>query len=158
MNTKEITAALHKAAIGHLVKRRFSVYKELGIVAWGRRRVDLLGIKLSGQIIIMEVKASYADWRQDSKWQEYIRFANQFYLVTTETVYDKFKDTDIQKLKAAGAGLMILSSETGWVYVQINAKKRTITKEDQLSLALRLAWRGGEFSKRNTRRMRVYLE
>jgi hypothetical protein len=43
------------------------------------RRVDVMAIDKSGTIHIIEVKASVADFRGDSKWPEYLEFCDHFH-------------------------------------------------------------------------------
>ena len=48
------------------------------------RRVDIAGVNDKGHIIIAEIKSSLEDFRNDSKWQEYAPFADQFYFAVAE--------------------------------------------------------------------------
>lgn len=43
------------------------------------RRSDILAVGPAGQMIIVEVKSSVADFRADAKWPEYQGFCDQFY-------------------------------------------------------------------------------
>lgn len=43
------------------------------------RRADMVGIGLKGEIIIIEIKSSLADFRADGKWGEYLDFCDRFY-------------------------------------------------------------------------------
>ena len=43
------------------------------------RRVDLMAIAENGQITVVEVKSSLADYRSDQKWQEYLDYCDHFY-------------------------------------------------------------------------------
>ena len=44
-----------------------------------RRRVDVIALAADGQIVIVEVKSSHADFRSDRKWKNYPEFCDQFY-------------------------------------------------------------------------------
>ena len=44
-----------------------------------KRRVDLITINDNGWITIIEIKSSPEDFRSDSKWGQYIEWADQFY-------------------------------------------------------------------------------
>ena len=44
-----------------------------------KRRVDLITMTNKGWITIIEIKSSPEDFRSDSKWGEYIDWADQFY-------------------------------------------------------------------------------
>jgi hypothetical protein len=43
------------------------------------RRADILALGRSGDLIIIEIKSSVADFRADRKWVEYRDFADRFY-------------------------------------------------------------------------------
>jgi hypothetical protein len=43
------------------------------------RRVDVIGIGRDGQVHVVEIKSSRADFRADRKWQDYLGFADFFY-------------------------------------------------------------------------------
>jgi hypothetical protein len=44
-----------------------------------KRRVDVIGLNKGGQFIIIEIKSSVADFRADTKWPEYLPFADEMY-------------------------------------------------------------------------------
>ena len=44
----------------------------------GGRRADLAGISPKGEIWIIEIKSSIADFRADQKWPEYAEFCDRF--------------------------------------------------------------------------------
>lgn len=43
------------------------------------RRADVFGIDEGGEIVIVEVKSSVADFRSDHKWQDYLEYCDSFY-------------------------------------------------------------------------------
>ncbi len=43
------------------------------------RRADVVGISASGQVTIVEVKSSAADFRADTKWPDYLSHCDLFY-------------------------------------------------------------------------------
>ena len=47
------------------------------------RRADLVGIDHVGQITIVEVKSSLADYRSDHKWRDYLDYCDAFYFAVT---------------------------------------------------------------------------
>ena len=46
------------------------------------RRADLVGIDPKGEILIIEIKSSVADFNADSKWAEYKDYCDRFYFAT----------------------------------------------------------------------------
>lgn len=43
------------------------------------RRADIVALGLKGEIIIIEIKSSLADFRADSKWEDYLAFCDRFF-------------------------------------------------------------------------------
>lgn len=43
-----------------------------------RRRADVMAIGAAGEIIIIEIKSSVADFRSDCKWEDYLPYCDQF--------------------------------------------------------------------------------
>ena len=50
------------------------------------RRVDLIGLDPKGQIVIIEIKSSVADFNADSKWPEYREYCDLFYFASHPSV------------------------------------------------------------------------
>ena len=63
------TDMLKKAAIGYLVKKGYGVNLELGIIPWGKRKVDVIGINFKSHIVVFEVKSCKSDYVTDKKWE-----------------------------------------------------------------------------------------
>lgn len=47
--------ALKKAVSFMFFKYRYSMTTELGVMPWGRRRADVVGCKISGDLVLIEV-------------------------------------------------------------------------------------------------------
>jgi hypothetical protein len=43
------------------------------------RRVDVIAVNSGGNIVIVEIKTSTADFRSDHKWMEYLDYCDAFY-------------------------------------------------------------------------------
>jgi hypothetical protein len=43
------------------------------------RRADMVALGRGGEIVIVEIKSSVADFRSDAKWPEYREFCDRFY-------------------------------------------------------------------------------
>jgi hypothetical protein len=50
------------------------------------RRADLVGLGGSGEIVIVEIKSSIADFRADQKWQDYRLHSDRMFFATTMEV------------------------------------------------------------------------
>jgi hypothetical protein len=49
------------------------------------RRADILALGRAGDLLIIEIKSSVADFRADRKWVEYRDFADRFYFAVPNT-------------------------------------------------------------------------
>ena len=159
LNRKFIADALKEAAANYFFGYGFSVSFELGIQSWGRRRVDVIGSKISGEIVIAEIKSSVADFTTDKKLAEYIPYADRMYLVFTKEVARKINaKPEVKARIPKGVGVMILGDD-GYIKIIRPARKTVVGESNRLSVLARLAWRNGELSKRNSaQRKRVFLD
>jgi hypothetical protein len=48
------------------------------------RRADILALGRSGELVIVEIKSSVADFRADGKWGSYREFADRFYFAVAD--------------------------------------------------------------------------
>ncbi|MEL7040836.1 MAG: MmcB family DNA repair protein [Pseudomonadota bacterium] len=80
------------ADIARGVLRLLSDYGSAGITEMtlaNGRRADIAAIDRSGDISIIEIKSSVADFRSDQKWPEYRPFCDRFYFaVAAEFPHD----------------------------------------------------------------------
>ena len=153
---KTITQLLLKATIGYYVKKTHGVNVEVGVMPWGKRKVDLIAISTKGHIVIAEIKSGLADLKSDDKMHEYLPFCNQMVLVVSQDCYEKHKDYILERT-GKDIGVLILSRESGFLTSVKPARTRNMLPLDKRSIILRLAFRGAKFSKRNSRRNRVFL-
>jgi len=147
---------LKRAAVEHYAHKTYSCYVELGVLPWGKRRLDVFALNTKGHYVGIETKSCVADYNTDSKWREYLEHVNSFYFCVTEAVYAKLEERLRVDCKETGAGVMILTSN-GFIKVVINAKKHKMCKENKLRLLLKVAWRGGESKRTIKRRTRFLL-
>jgi hypothetical protein len=62
----------------------YSVVSELGLPSG--RRADLVALDASGEIWIVEIKSSVADFRADQKWQDYRAHCDRLFFATCQDV------------------------------------------------------------------------
>jgi hypothetical protein len=77
------------------------------------RRVDIMALDRRGEILVIEIKSSVADFRADRKWQDYLEFCDRFaFAVGPEFPCEKLPDEvgllvadayDAHELRAAPA-------------------------------------------------------
>lgn len=70
-------AAVQRGVCRLLVDMGFSPLTELSLRTG--RRVDVAAINAKGEIIVVEIKSSVADFRADGKWAEYLDHCDRFY-------------------------------------------------------------------------------
>jgi hypothetical protein len=151
--------ALKKAVSFMFFKYGYSMTTELGILKWGRRRADVIGNKIGGDLVLIEVKSSVADFRTDNKWTEYLPYADRVYLAFTKEVARKIHDNPELKARIPKrVGVLVLGSD-GYMKTAKPARRESVSTENRISILARLAWRAGDLSKRTQRsRERVFIE
>src|SRR5476651_145020 len=89
----------------------FSVVSELGLPSG--RRADLVALDAGGEIWIVEIKSSVADFRADQKWQDYRAHCDRLFFATTlEVPCEIFPpDTGLIVADAFGARMMCEAPE-----------------------------------------------
>ena len=70
----------------------FSVVSELPLPS--SRRADLVGLNAAGQIWIVEIKSSIADFRADQKWPDYRAHCDRLFFATSLDVPCEIFPTD----------------------------------------------------------------
>lgn len=151
---KEIADVLKIAAANLFFKSRYSCTYELGLESWGRRRADVVAVKLSGHIVIVEVKSSVEDFRSDKKFKQYLKYCDRFYFCFTPETWDKIKAKEELLARVPKRAGVILLLKTGYARIVRPCKIKEMDLELRLSMLARLAWRAGDLSKR-VRRQRV---
>lgn len=151
---KDVTDALTKAAVMHMVRYGFAVYREIGLSRGGTLRADLLCLNFKKKLVVMEIKSSVSDFTSDAKWPKYLSLCDQLMFVIPQKVWETGKVKP-----ARGAGVLILEEKTGHLKsVQFAKTQELLDDETRDYLILRMAYRAAEFSKRNVkRRTRIYL-
>lgn len=152
----QIAAALKEAANSYFRYIGFSCFNELGLVAWGRRRADMIGVRLSGELVLVEVKSSVADWKADKKYLDYLPFCNKFYWCMTEDVFKKLEPMLVALNKEHGLGALLLSPRTGRLYAKLKAVRRSVSGKNRKAIVIRMAWRAGS-NKGKERRKRIFI-
>lgn len=155
---KEIADALKVAAANLFFKSRYSCTYELGLESWGAIRADVVAVKLSGHIVIVEVKSSVADFKADNKFKRYLKYCDRFYFCFTPDTWNKIqaKEELISRVPKRAGVILLLNS--GYARIVRPCKIKEMNTDNRLAILARLAWRSGDLSKRVRRqRVRVYL-
>ncbi|MBV8793018.1 MAG: MmcB family DNA repair protein [Pseudolabrys sp.] len=80
----EPALAIARGTMRLLLAHGFSCVSELSLASG--RRADLVGIDPAGEIWIVEIKSSVADFRADQKWQDYRLHCDRLFFATTQEV------------------------------------------------------------------------
>jgi hypothetical protein len=76
----ETALAIARGSARLLHAHGFSVVSELGLPSG--RRADLVALDAGGEIWIVEIKSSVADFRADQKWQDYRAHCDRLFFAT----------------------------------------------------------------------------
>ena len=153
-----ITKTLVKAGSSYLIRYRYSVFTELGLVYGGALRADVLGFGTDRSLVCLEVKSTIQDFRNDSKWTMYIPYCDKLYFVFSEPVYTKHKTELRSKIGEHGAGILVLDNSTGYLRVRRKCVVTPMDEERRHRLICRMAWRSGtNISKSRRHRYYIYV-
>lgn len=72
------------------------------------RRADIMAISRAGDIWIVEIKSSSADFRSDMKWPEYRDFCDRFYFAVSPEMDASLLPADVGLIVADGWGAEVL--------------------------------------------------
>jgi hypothetical protein len=154
---RDVANTLKEAGVSYMLKKGYSCFVELGLNSWGKLRGDVVCLNLRADIVILETKSSVADYTTDTKWQQYQQYANRLYFVFSQPVYEKLKERLKTDLRGSGVGVLILDPISGYLKVQVAARKKKMQGSTKRTMVIRMAWRSGR-SKRMERRKRLYLQ
>nr|DAF93680.1 MAG TPA: DNA repair protein [Myoviridae sp. ctshb19] len=158
MSRSDITSALMQALTFYYAKKTCSVHKEVGVVPWGRSRLDALVIDYPGNFMGVEIKSCLADYRADKKWRDYLPHTNKLYFlfapsITKSRCYPEIRE----ELRAEGVGILVLSETTGLITCSQKAKYRQVAVTAKYRMFRKLAWLAGEAKHNIKRTQRVFL-
>ena len=57
-----------------------------------KKRVDIIGINLKKEIVIVEVKSNKSEIKLDKKWKNYLNYCNYFFFACSEKINFKFSE------------------------------------------------------------------
>ncbi len=101
------------AAAAAVARGTARLLRSLGFCAVGElplasgRRADLVGLGTDGEIVVVEIKSSVADFRADRKWLAYRRHCDRLFFATTLGVPPEIFPPDAGLIVADGFGAAI---------------------------------------------------
>lgn len=101
------TALMIQRGVGRMLfSQRFSVLSELTLASG--RRADLIALSSKGDIWIIEIKSSVADFRADTKWPDYKDYCDRMYFASHEGVPSDLFPADQGLIMADSFGADVL--------------------------------------------------
>jgi len=100
------------------------------------RRADIFALGRSGDLVIIEIKSSIADFRADRKWAEYRDFADRFYFAVPKTFPAALIPEDCGLIVADAFAASLIRD--GRSNVLASARRRAVTLRFALAAAARL--------------------
>lgn len=100
------------------------------------RRADIIALRRGGELAIIEIKSSAADFRADRKWIEYRDFADRFYFAVPSGFPMALIPEDCGLIVADSFAASIIRE--GNAAVMAPARRRALTLRFALAAAARL--------------------
>ncbi|HYM71883.1 MAG TPA: MmcB family DNA repair protein [Stellaceae bacterium] len=100
------------------------------------RRADILALGRGGELIIVEIKSSVADFRADRKWAAYRDFADRFYFAVASDFPVALIPEDCGLIVADGFAAAVLRDAAAVLLAP--ARRRTLTLRFARAAATRL--------------------
>jgi hypothetical protein len=91
------------------------------------RRADILALSAKGDIWIIEIKSSVADFRADQKWQDYLDFCDRFAFAVGPDFPQNLIPADVGLIVADKYGAAILREATGATLAGARRKAVSLT-------------------------------
>jgi hypothetical protein len=100
------------------------------------RRADILALGKSGELLVVEIKSSVADFRADRKWAEYRDFADRLYFAVPNEFPALLIPEQCGLIVADAFGAAVLRH--GAVTPLAAARRRAVTLRFAMAAAMRL--------------------
>lgn len=100
------------------------------------RRADIIGLGRAGELIIIEIKTSFADFRADRKWNCYKEYADRLYFAVPKDFPSQVIPEDCGLIVADGFAAAILRH--GLAVPLAAGRRRAVTLRFGLTAATRL--------------------
>jgi hypothetical protein len=102
----EAALAIRRGVCRRLRAENYCIIPEVTLASG--RRADLVAVGSSGEIVVVEIKSSIADFRADGKWPIYLRHADLFYFATAPEVPQAIFPADTGLIVADAYGAEIV--------------------------------------------------
>jgi len=105
-NLRDHASELCRGATRLLLQQGFAALTEVPLA--NGRRADVLALGRDGEIRIIEIKSSLADFRADRKWPDYRDFCDRLYFAVGDAFDDALLPADCGLIRADAWGAAVL--------------------------------------------------
>jgi hypothetical protein len=105
-DSRDFPKELCRGVCRALAQRGFATLNEVALA--NGRRADVLALGRDGELVIVEIKSSVADFRSDRKWPEYRAFCDRLYFAVPGAFPRELIPEDCGLIVADGFGAAIL--------------------------------------------------
>jgi hypothetical protein len=127
-DSRDLPKELCRGVSRELGRRGFASLAEVSLA--NGRRADIVALGRDGDLVIIEIKSSVADFRTDRKWPEYRAFCDRLCFAVPDGFPLELIPEDCGLIKADGFGAAVLRE--GVAHRLEPARRRALT--------LRFAW------------------
>ena len=119
-----------------------------------KKRVDIIGINLKKEIVIVEVKSNKIGVKLDKKWKNYLNYCNYFYFACSEKInFNLSKDIGIIKYNS---NKIQITKEPKYKKLPENKKNKLIFKIALSSISKFLRLIDPEYKKQKNNSIYIY--
>jgi hypothetical protein len=105
-DARDFTRGLCRGTTRLLAQQGFATLTE--VTLGNGRRADILALGGAGEIRIVEIKSSLADFRADRKWHEYRRYCDRLYFAVAAQFDEALIPADCGLIRADAWGAALL--------------------------------------------------
>lgn len=143
LNRRETALAIRDACGKYYAKKLYALSYELQLNRASRKspalRADIIALSMKKQVIIVEVKSSWADFKTDTKYPNYLPYCNKLYIACPAAIAERVKAAVPKEV-----GVM------SWPSLRIikSARQSPVDPETFEKLLMRMVFRRSELGKR----------
>jgi len=105
-DARDFPKELARGVCRALAQRGFATLTEFSLASG--RRADVMALGRDGELVIVEIKSSVADFRSDRKWPEYRAFCDRFYFAVPDGFPREMIPTECGLIMADAFGAAVL--------------------------------------------------
>ncbi|QBQ74630.1 hypothetical protein BcepSauron_250 [Burkholderia phage BcepSauron] len=150
MTRAEVASTIKAKVADYWREKMYAVSAEVGLNKGGSLRADVLAVHMKNEIVMVEVKSCLADFRNDRKWPQYLKYCNRLFFAVGAATYEKIK-ADIPPEVGVFVIRSYLNKKYSYKRTAIrmvrSAKHREIDPSIMANVAIRMAYRGADMTR-----------